>query len=299
MKPRSIKYYFQEGFTSLFRNRLMTVASIATVSACIFIVSLSFCLISNLSSILEQIEDKIGVVVFLNDELTSEDVNNISEDIKAIENVVMVTYVSPEEALSGLKQEWEADDILDGFAGENNPLSHSFEISLESLESQGQVLTDLNNISGVRNVRHAQTETDILLKLNRGIGIVGIIVVVILAIISVVIIMNTIKISVYTRKNEINIMKFVGATDWFIRWPFIIEGTLIGILGSAIPMAISWPLYTRIVEVIYEYLPVLNNFITLLDGYVIFSISVPASLAVGVLLGIFGSVSSIRKHLKV
>ena len=277
----------------------MTVASIATVSACIFIVSLSFCLISNLSSILEQIEDKIGIVVFLNDELTSEDVNNISEDIKAIEHVVMVTYVSPEEALSGLKQEWEADDILDGFAGENNPLSHSFEISLESLESQGQVLTDLSNISGVRNVRHAQTETDILLKLNRGIGIVGVIVVVILAIISVVIIMNTIKISVYTRKNEINIMKFVGATDWFIRWPFIIEGTLIGILGSAIPMVISWPLYTRIVEVIYEYLPVLNNFITLLDGYVIFSILVPASLAVGILLGVFGSVSSIRKHLKV
>ena len=274
----------------------MTVASIATVSACIFIVSLSYCLISNLSSILEQIENKIGVVVFLEDGLTSEDVSRINDDINAIDNVAMVVYVSPEEALSSLKQEWEADDILRGFSGENNPLPHAFEISLESIERQGQVLTELEGLSGIRKIRHAQAETEMLLQINNGVSIAGIVMVVILAIISIVIIMNTIKISVYTRRNEINIMKFVGATDWFIRWPFIIEGALIGVLGAAIPMAASWPLYTKIISVIYGYI---GDMVILRNGYVIFSVLIPVSLVVGAFLGIFGSVSSIRKHLKV
>lgn len=299
MKPRSIKYYFREGVTSLFRNRLMTVASVATVAACIFIVSLSYCLISNLSGILSQIEDNIGVVAFLEDDIDSEAVNEIRDEITGLEHVTMATYISPEEALEDLKAEWEADDILKGFDENNNPLSHSFEISLDSIENQTEVIGKLEGITGVRNILHAKTETEVLISLNNGISIVGIVIVIILAVISVVIIMNTIKISVYTRKNEINIMKFVGATDWFIRWPFIIEGTLIGILGAAIPMAISWPLYNKVVSVIYENFEVIKNIATLLDGATIFAKLIPASILVGILLGVFGSASSIRKHLRV
>lgn len=299
MRPSSIRYYFKEGFTGLLKNRLMAVASIATVAACIFIISLSCCIIANLTSTLKQIEDTIGIAVFLDDNLNSEKINTISDELKAIPHVTMVTYISPEEALEGLKEEWQADDILDGFDGENNPLSDSFEVSLEGIEYQGDVLKSIEGIPGIRNVRHAQTETQILLKLNKVISIVGIAIVIILAVISVVIIMNTIKISVYTRRTEINIMKFVGATDWFIRWPFIIEGVLIGLLGASIPMAVSWPLYTKIVELAYQYFPVIKGIATLLDGYVIFSKLIPVSLIFGVLLGVFGSVSSIHKHLRV
>ncbi|HCT64407.1 MAG TPA: hypothetical protein DIC60_03905 [Lachnospiraceae bacterium] len=299
MRPSSIRYYFKEGFTGLLKNRLMAVASIATVAACIFIISLSCCIIGNLSSVLKQIEDTIGIAVFLDDNLDSEKINTISDELKAIPHVTMVTYISPEEALDSLKEEWQADDILDGFDGENNPLSHSFEVSLEGIEYQSDVLKGIEGISGIRNVRHAQSETQILLKLNKVLSIVGIAIVAILSIISVVIIMNTIKISVYTRRTEINIMKFVGATDWFIRWPFIIEGVLIGLLGASIPMAVSWPLYTKIVELIYQYFPVIKGIATLLDGYVIFSKLIPVSLIFGVLLGVFGSVSSIHKHLRV
>jgi len=277
----------------------MTVASVATVSACIFIVSLSFCLIGNLNSILGQIEDTIGVVAFLENDVDSESINKIRDEINQINHVTLVTYISPEEALEELKVEWEADDILDGFDSNNNPLSHSFEVSFDNIENQTEVIKELETINGIRNIRHAQTETEVLIKLNRGISIVGIVIVGVLAMISIVIIMNTIKISVYTRKNEINIMKFVGATDWFIRWPFIIEGALIGIIGATISMAISWPLYDKVVGVIYEYLPFIKNVATLLDGATIFSRLIPASILVGILLGIFGSVSSIRKHLRV
>lgn len=299
MRPSSIKYYFKEGFTSLLRNRLMTVASIATVAACIFIMSFSYCVVSNLQYVLRQMEDSIGIAVFLNEELTSDDVERISNEIKAIPHVKQVTYTSPDDALTELQDEWSMDGILDGFSGENNPLSSSFEISLEGVEYQTDVTKALTAIDGIDNVRDAHTETEILLKVNNVMQITGILVIVILAVISVVIIMNTIKISVYTRRNEINIMKYVGATDWFIRWPFIIEGMLIGIIGSVIPMLISWPAYSKIVDILYTSLPVIKNMVSFRYSIDIFSVLIPVSIVSGILLGVIGSVTSIRKHLRV
>lgn len=299
MRPSSIKYYFKEGFTSLLRNRLMTVASIATVAACIFIMSFSYCVVSNLQYVLRQMEDSIGIAVFLNEELTSDDVERISNEIKAIPHVKQVTYTSPDDALTELQDEWSMDGILNGFSGENNPLSSSFEISLEGVEYQTDVTKALTAIDGIDNVRDAHTETEILLKVNNVMQITGVLVIAILAVISVVIIMNTIKISVYTRRNEINIMKYVGATDWFIRWPFIIEGMLIGIIGSVIPMLISWPVYSKIVDILYTSLPVIKNMISFRYSIEIFSVLIPVSIVSGILLGVIGSVTSIRKHLRV
>ncbi|MGL4791435.1 MAG: permease-like cell division protein FtsX, partial [Anaerotignaceae bacterium] len=197
------------------------------------------------------------------------------------------------------KEEWSAEDILEGFTGENNPLTASFEIDLDEIENQGTVLAALEKIDGIRNIRHSQAETEILIKLNNGITVVGVTVICILAVISIIIIMNTIKISVYTRRTEIGIMKFVGATDWFIRWPFIIEGVLIGVIGSALPMAISWPLYSKMVELIYTNFPVIKNIATLLDTYSIFARLSPIALVFGTVMGIVGSVTSIKKYLKV
>ena len=224
MRPSSIKYYFKEGFTSLIKNRLMSIASIATVAVCILITTFSYCVISNLNYILEQMEDQIGIAVFVEDNLNADDVSQINDKIKDIEHVVQVTYITPEEALEKLKVDWDMEGILDGFDKDSNPLSSSFEVSLDNIENQNYVLTELEKIDGVRNIRHAQTETDILIKLNKGVTIVGSVIIGILLIISIVIIMNSIKISVYTRRTEIGIMKYVGATDWFIRWPFVIEG---------------------------------------------------------------------------
>lgn len=114
-----------------------------------------------------------------------------------------------------------------------------------------------------------------------------------------VIIVNTIKISVFTRKTEINIMKYVGATDWFIRWPFIIEGVLIGLLGALIPMLIAWPAYAKSISMIYDFFPIIKNMVTFRESSEIFSILLPFALIFGILLGVIGSVTSIRKHLKV
>ncbi len=300
MRLSSIKYYIKEGFSSLLKNRLMTVASIATVAACIFIMTFSYCIITNLRYVLSQMEDSIGIAVFLNDDIAADEITKISDEIKAIDHVKEVTYISPNDALDELKQEWNVEDnILDGFDENNNPLSSSFEIALDGIEYQGDVLSKLENIQGIRNIRHAQTETDVLIKVNKGVTIFGIVVIGILGIISVVIIMNTIKISVYTRKSEINIMKFVGATDWFIRWPFIIEGMMIGVIGAAIPMAVSWPAYGKIIDVVYTNFPVIKNIASFRYSIDVFSVLLPVAIISGILLGVIGSVTSMRKHLKV
>ena len=201
-----------------------------------------------------------------------------------------------------MKKDYDSGEALDGFDNETNPISHSFEISLEGIEYQKDVISELENLKNegyLSNVRHAQSETEILLKINNVIKISGIIIIGVLSIISVVIIMNTIKISVYTRRNEINIMKYVGATDWFIRWPFIIEGILIGIIGAAIPMIISWPLYNRIIKAIYTTLPFIEKMVVFRYSSEIFSTLLPISFCSGALIGIIGSVTSIRKHLQV
>jgi cell division transport system permease protein len=299
MKFSSVKYYIHEGFTGLFKNSLMTVASIATVAACIFIVAVSCCLLANMRSMMTQIEKNIGISVFLEDKLSPESITMISEQMKRIPHVSSVTYISPDDALEELKKEWNADEVLSGFDNNNNPLSSSFEISIDNIEYQKDVISEIKQIDGVRNIRNAQNETDILLKLNKVISIVGLLSMLILAAISVVIITNTIKISVYTRKTEINIMKYVGATDWFIRWPFIVEGVLIGIIGALVPLIISWPLYDKCISLIYVHLPFIGNIAHFLSGYTIFSVLIPLCILAGILLGVIGSVTSIHKHLNV
>ncbi len=300
MKPSSIKYYFREAFSGLVKNRLMTIASIATVAACVFIMACSFCMVDNLRYVLHQMEDSIGIAVFLKGDMTGQEVEKLKDTISAIDHVREVKYVSPDDALDELKKEWGAEEgVLDGFDGENNPLSNSFEISLDAIENQANVLAQLQKLEGIDNIRHAQTETEVLLKLNKIIKITGVLVITILATISIVIIFNTIKISVYTRRNEITIMKYVGATDWFIRWPFIIEGILIGFVGSIIPIAVAWPMYGKFIDLIYTYIPLIKNIATFKLGIEIFSILFPIAILFGILLGVIGSVSSIRKYLKV
>lgn len=299
MRFSTLKYYFSEASTGLRKNRWMTVASIAVVAACFFIVAFSVCVMSNLEYILAQIEDSVGVVAFLDDDVTADDVVRIGDEINAIDHVTLATYVSPQEALDELKVEWDADDILSGFDGENNPLSHSFEIEMDNIANQGQIVTALEQIDGVRKVSHAQSETEILLKINKVISVVGIVAILILALISVVIIMNTIKLSVFNRRVEINIMKYVGATDWFIRWPFLIEGLLIGLIGAIIPMVVGWFIYERILSVMTASFPAIVNLVQFRYAIDIFGTLVPCSLVGGMLLGVLGSMSSIRKHLKV
>ena len=299
MKFRSIKYFFSEAFGGVIRNRLMSIASIGTVAACIFMIAISYCALTNVNYMLAQIEESIGIAVFLEDDVNSDKVLGINDALVAIDNVENVSYISPEEALDDLKESWDAEEILSGFDESNNPLSSSFEVSLDDISYQEEVVDKIEQIDGVRNIRSSETETQFLVKINNFLSIFGSALIIVLAAISVVIITNTIKLSVFTRRTEISIMKYVGATDWFIRWPFVIEGIIIGIVGAAIPIIIAWPLYNKLVDVIYAQIPMVQNLVSFKFGIDIFSVLLPFALLFGALLGVIGSTISLRKHLNV
>ncbi|MBR6542023.1 MAG: permease-like cell division protein FtsX, partial [Anaerotignum sp.] len=278
---------------------LMTMASMVAVAACISILSFSYCVGSNLQHMLNKMEDSIGISVFLKGELSGEEIEKMKKEIGKIDHVEDVQYISPADALDDLKQDWGADeDIFVGLDEANNPLSHSFQISLDKIENQNGVLTALENVDGIDNVRHGQTETELLMKANRIFGIASVIVMLLLGAISVMIIMNTIRISVVNRRIEINIMKYVGATDWFIRWPFIIEGIIIGVVGAIIPLVIGFPVYAQVTSAIFNYLPMITFVQFKLTGDV-FGFLFPFGIIFGIALGGIGSVTSIRKHLRV
>ena len=300
MRPSTIRYFLKEGFSGLKKNLLMTVASIIAVAACISIMSFSYCVVSNLQYMLDQMEDSIGISVFLKGDLTSEEIENMKTTISGLDHVTNVTYISPADALDQLKEQWGADeDIFIGLDDTNNPLSHSFQVELDQIESQDAVLAELQKIEGVDKVEYGQSLSEMLMSVSNVFQVAGILVMLVLGVISVMIIINTIRISVMNRRVEINIMKYVGATDWFIRWPFIIEGIIIGLIGAVLPMLVGMPMYSKTVSLFYNHIPFVENFVRFRVVGDVFSFVLPAALIFGILLGVVGSVTSIRKHLQV
>ena len=299
MKFRSIKYFFSEAFSGVIRNRLMSVASIGTVAACIFMIIISYCALTNVNYMLTQLEESIGISIFLEDDADADTVLALNDQLVTMEYVDSVRYISSEEALDEMKQSWDAEDILSGFDETNNPLTGSFEVNLTDISHQSEVVEKIEQLDGVRKIRSSETETEFLVKLSHFLRIFGGVLILALAAISVVIITNTIKLSVFTRRTEISIMKYVGATDWFIRWPFIIEGIIIGIVGASIPIIIAWPLYNKLISIIYEQIPMIHSIVSFRFGIDIFSILLPVALIFGALLGVLGSNISLRKHLNV
>jgi len=299
MKFSTIKYFLREGFSGLKKNLLMTLASMLAVAACITILSFSYSVGTNLNHVLRQMEDSIGISIFLKEDLSATDIERLKTEMSQIEYVVDVRYVSPMDALETLKEDWGADEeIFVGLDEENNPLSHSFQITLNDIKNQEAVLTALGSIEGIDNIRHGQTETELIMKISNVFNVASILVMLILGVISVMIIVNTIRISVVNRRVEINIMKYVGATDWFIRWPFIVEGVMIGLAGAVVPIVLGMPIYATIISAVYEYLPVIQMIQFKVVGDV-YAVLLPMGLIFGIVLGVIGSVTSIRKHLRV
>ena len=277
----------------------MSIASIGTVAACIFMIVISYCALTNVDYMLTQIEESIGIAVFLEEDVNSDKVLEINDQLVNMEHVESVSYISPEDALQEMKESWDAEEILAGFDESNNPLTSSFEVSLDDIQYQSDVVSKIEQIEGVRKIRSSETETEFLVKISNFLRLFGSVLILALAAISVVIITNTVKLSVFTRRTEISIMKYVGATDWFIRWPFVIEGIITGLVGAAIPIIVAWPLYNKLIDVIYAQIPMIRSIVTFKFGIDIFSVLLPVSLAFGALLGVLGSNISLRKHLNV
>lgn len=303
MKITSLKYFIKEAFVNLLKNGLMSVASIITVASCVFILITSYSIAANVDYMIKNIESQIGLTVFINDSVTSSEIKSIYTDLMNTEHVKDVVFISSEDAYNNFKESLEeSSHILDGLPSETL-LPRSLEIYLDDNEYIDVIIRKLQPEVGedkfFSSISHGEKEADIIASIGRVIRIVSTVLVIGLGFIGTVIIMNTIKITVNTRKSEINLMKYVGATDWFIRWPFIFEGILIGFIGAFIPIVISYFSYSRIVSKITENLAFANNLFVFKSANELFLYSTPLALCIGVLIGVLGSTTSIRKHLNV
>lgn len=304
MKITSFKYFIKEAFINLFKNGLMSIASIITVSSCVFILITSYNVAANVDYMLQNVQSQIGMTIFINDSATSEEVQKLYDDLLTTEHVTDITFVSSEEAYNDFKESLEdSSAILDGIPMSVFP--RSFEIYLDdnqyidTLVNKAQQDIGEEGVKPYSSIRHAKQEADFISSFANVVRIVSIIMVVGLGFIGTIIIMNTIKITVNTRKTEINIMKYVGATDWFIRWPFIFEGILIGFFGALFPVMITFFSYDAIINKINETLGFASTLFVYRDAGDLFAKSTPLAIMLGILIGVIGSVTSIRKHLDV
>lgn len=240
MKFRNSAYYVKEAATGIWRNRLMSLASVIVVILTLLILG-AFTLINlNIQAITEEIKNQVEIVAYLQEEADS---LQLRTKLLALDGVQQVTYVSKEEALERLRERLgDQAGITEGL--ERNPLPASFEIRPHDAEQTAALAEKIARLSGVESVDYGQQIVEQLLSFSRGIQIFGYIVIAFLGVVSLFLIANTIKLTVYSRRRQIGIMKYVGATDWFIRWPFILEGIFLGLLGALITYLLLFYGYT-------------------------------------------------------
>ena len=292
------KYFLSEAFHNLVRNRLMTIASILTVASCLLLVSVFYSLAANIDLFLHNLERGIGITVFVYDDVDAEGINVLDEHIRSIDHVLSVLYISRQQAFEEVLETLEDPLIMDGMPPDFLP--RSFAIELYNLRYHDAIVAELEAIAylGIERMRLDHNVARMVLTITNVVTWVSWALILILAAVSIIIITNTIRITVNARQAEINIMKYVGATDWFIRWPFLIEGILIGVIGAIIPIAIVGFGYIPLINIIQEGLPVIE-FIEFRSANEIFVVLFPFVIALGVLIGAIGSGTSIRKHLHV
>jgi len=296
LKVRHLKYYMQEVMKSLVRNKIMTLTSIATVSACIIIVIATYAVAVNVNHLLSYFENTVGITVFLENFLADDQVENMHGQIAAMPNVASVDFISSEQALEDFVGGFD-EDMRELILELSPNLRRSFFINLYDIRFQQELITSIERMHGIGTINHAATLTDILINVNSFLGLFNLLVIVVLAILSVVIITNTIKLTVNNRRNEIIIMKYVGATDWFIKCPFMIEGIVIGVIGAILPLIAAWVAYDHVVAAMTG-LPIVG-YLPFRSAIEVFPLLVPIILVLGAAIGIFGSITSMRKYLSV
>ena len=303
MRIRTIKNCVRDGVHSIARNGLMSVASIGTISACLFILGLTYTIIINVQQMISNLDSSLGIVIFLEEDVDDEEAEAFAEELEGKDGVSSAVYISPEQAWDDFKDTLSDNitgDLLDEL-DEDNPLSESanIEIYMDSADAQSALVEELENDERVRLIRYSEKAANLMSSLANLAAVVGIVLMVVLMLVAVLLIANTIKLSVFIRHTEINIMKYIGATDAFIRLPFVVEGMLLGLLGTIIPSVVIYFGYYYIVRVINNQFSSMSYLLTFVSVGKVMSSLIPMFLVLGVLVGTVGSLVSIRKHLKV
>ena len=296
MKINTINYFIVDALKSIKRNITVSFAAMLTVLITFFVLG-TFTLVGlNFNKTIEDVADKIEIKVYLQDDIKLVNQREVEIKLAEQEGVKAVTYESKDEAFTKLKKDLEGNSgMLEGYSLENNPLASSYIVTLEDASYAGDVSKAVEDMTGVESITNQQELIEKISNVVDFVQILGIVLFFVFIGVSIFLIMNTIKLAVYSRRREVGIMKFVGATDWFIRWPFVIEGMIIGAVGSLLATAILYFIYRGVFGFIASNLLIANlvpvSFVltTLLGGF----------LLGGIVVGAIGSIAALRKFLVV
>lgn len=304
MRASTILYTLKQGLKNIYRNKMFSLASMATMAACIFMFGLFFAVVSNFGFMVKEAESGVGVTVFFNEDMTTEQIQAVGAQIEQREEVERLEYVSAEEAWAQYKEDYlkGAEELAEGFE-QDNPLANSshYEIYLRSVEDQQSLVKYLNTLTdqGVRRVNQSEAVADTLGGFNRLISYMSVTIIGILLFVAIFLINNTVTIGIAVRKEEIAIMKLIGASDFFVRAPFIVEGILIGLIGASVPLTAFYFMYKRVIVIIENEFSVLGGILQFLPAKELYHTLLPVGLILGIGIGFLGSFITIRKHLKV
>ena len=302
MRISTFGYSMKQGVKNIGRNKMFSMASIATMSACIFLFGLFYSIVMNFNYIVDKAEQGVAITVFFSEDATQEQKDKIGEYLKKEDGVLEVNYISAEEAWNKFQDDYFGDskEAAEGFKNDN-PLANSdnYEVYMSDVSKQKQVVSYAEKLDGVRKVNKSDTVAKTLTSVNKLVGIISAAIILILLAVSIFLISNTVTMGITVRREEIAIMKYIGAKDGFVRAPFVFEGLLIGVIGAIIPLVMLYFMYDKAVSYVMTRYSLLNNIVDFLPVMRVYRTLLPVGIALGVGIGFLGSTFTIRKHLKV
>jgi len=302
MRVSTIGYNTKQGFKNIGRNWMFSLASVATISACVFLFGLIFSIVVNFQYIVKNVEENVAITVLFEKDADQAVIDAIGEQINARSEVTKIEYVSAEEAWEKFRDIYfeGSEEAAEGFKNDN-PLAYSssYAVYVKSIDSQDELVKYIEGLNGVRTVNQSKTAATTLEGFNSLLAYISVAIIIILLLVAIFLISNTISIGIAIRKEEIGIMKLIGATNGFVRAPFIIEGLLIGLIGAVIPLVALYLMYNNVVQYILSKFTMLTDIIRFMNVNQVFEILLPVSLILGMGIGFIGSITTIRKHLKV
>ena len=301
MKLSGVRYLIKQGVDNVWKNRVMAFASFCVLLVSLLLVGISCLFFLNLNSIIGGIENKNEVIIYLQDDTSDQQIEEMGRELEQMDNISSVSFYSKEEAFADLQADMLEYEVLFESLGDDNPLPDAYRIRVADISRLSETLSMLNSMQNVDRIRAPYDFVNVLTGLRRIVSVVALAVVVALVIVSMVIISNTTRASVFARRREISIMKYVGATNAFIRLPFFVEGMLTGLMAGAMATVITWFTYDSLVDLLKQDADILS--IIGVGSIISYNdVALPVTLAylgAGALVGAIGSVISTRKHLKV
>ncbi|MCQ2749855.1 MAG: permease-like cell division protein FtsX [Clostridia bacterium] len=295
-----INYFLEEGFKNIFRSKMESLSSVTTIFMCMLVIGIMYTTFANVSNTIKSIQDDLSIIAYLDSSVSRTDAEALKKYIETNGNVAEIIYYTKEEALIEYAGKIEnGENLLEQYK-DDNPLRDSLRIKLKDQKDQDGVLAILNESSFVKKIVKPNDAVKFLTKLSTTVNVIGIIFILILVFMSVILIMNTIKLTVTLRKNDIQIMKYIGATDSFVKIPFVVEGIFLGIIGTIIPLILVHLIYSGIYSTVTgNEMDALYSLLSLLTPGQIMGVLIPLTLAIGVGIGTTGSVISVRKFMDV